>query len=85
MPEGKGSRTKLVRVSVPGVGEFDLSRNDKIRVSVYNESGNKLIGHLDLGSISYWRDANERGRGRQMYWENLQNWMGLATRKRKGR
>jgi hypothetical protein len=74
-----------VRVSVPGVGEFDLSRNDKIHVSVYNASGDKLVGHLDLGSISYWKDANERGRGRQMYWENLQKWMALATRTKRDR
>lgn len=81
MAEGKGTRTKLVRVSIPGVAEFDLNRKDKIRFSVYNASGDKLIGHLDLGSISYWRDPRERGKGRQMFWENLQKWMSLATRK----
>ena len=80
MAEGKGSRTKLVRVRVPGVGEFDLRRNDKIHLSVYNAGGDKLIGHLDLGSISYWRDDNERGKGRKLYWENLEKWMALATR-----
>lgn len=71
-----------MRVSVPGFGEFDLKRNDKIRFSVYNDRGDKLIGHLDLGSISYWRDSGERGKGRHMYWENLQKWMTLSTRKR---
>jgi hypothetical protein len=81
MPDGPGSRTKLVRVTVPGVGEFDLKRNDKIRFSVYNGRGDILIGHLDLGSISYWRDPNEHGKGRHMYWENLQKWMALSTRK----
>jgi hypothetical protein len=55
MEDGKGTRTKLVRVSIPGVGEFDLGRNKKIRLSVYNASGDELIGHLDLGTISYWR------------------------------
>ena len=52
---------------MPEVDEFDLSRNDKIRVSVYEAIGDRLKSHLDLGSISYWRDANERGKGRKMY------------------
>jgi len=81
MPEGKGSRTKIVHVSIEGVGEFDLGKNDKVRFSIYNAGGKELIGHLDVGTISYWRDPNERGKGRHMYWENLQKWMGLATRK----
>ena len=85
MTKGKGSRTKLLHVSVPGLREFDLNMKKKIHVSVYNASGDKLIGHLDLGSISYWRDADERGKGRQMYWENLQKWMALASRAKKDR
>ena len=81
MPEGKGSRTKIVHVSIEGVGEFDLGKNDKVRFSIYNAGGKELIGHLDVGTIPYWRDPNERGKGRHMYCENLQKWMGLATRK----
>jgi hypothetical protein len=81
MAEGKGTRTKLIRVNIPGVGEFDLGKNDKIEFSIYNAGGQEFIGHLDLGSVSYWRDPKERGKGRHLYWENLQKWMSLATRR----
>jgi hypothetical protein len=80
MPEGKSSRTKVIRVSgIPGANDLNLVDKEKIHLEIRTASGEEVLGYLDLGAISYWRDPDEDGKGRRMYWENFQRWMNTAN------
>ena len=84
MPEGAHTRKKVIKISgIPGMDELKLEDKKKIQLEILTANGEKVIGHLELGSISYWREPDEAGKGRRMYWENFQKWMEFANQPKK--
>ena len=60
MPEGPNTRKKVIKISgIPGMDELKLENKANIRIEIRTANGRKVIGHLELGSISYWREPDE--------------------------
>jgi hypothetical protein len=86
VPGSKNSRIKVITIQgIPGIEELELRGRKKIHLEIRTGNGNKILGHLELGSVSYWRDADEAGKGRQMFWEKFQEWMQFANQTKRVR
>lgn len=86
MPKGKGSRRKLVIVTgIPGLPILELSGRQKLKLEIRSRSGEDLLGYLELGAISRWRNVDDASRGKEIYWENLKGWVEASHQFRKPR
>lgn len=86
MPQGKGSRRKLIRVTgIPGLPILELSGRQKLNLEIRSGSGEGLLGYLELGAIPRWRNVGDRGAGKEIYWENLKGWVEASHQFRKTR
>jgi hypothetical protein len=86
MPEGKGSRTKLIKVTgIAGVPDFVLTGSKKLRLEIWTEGGNKLLGYLDVGAIPRWISPTDSKKGKEAYWENIEGWIQASHQFRKAR
>lgn len=86
MPAGKGSRRKLIRVTgIPGLPVLELSGRQTLNLEIRSGSREELVGHLELGAIPRWRSVDDRGPGKELYWENLRGWVEASHKFRKPR
>jgi hypothetical protein len=85
MPEGKGSRRKLITITgIPGFPILELSGRQKLNLEIRSRSGEELLGYLELGTISRWRNGDDPT-GREIYWENLKGWVEASHQFRRPR
>jgi hypothetical protein len=81
-PDGPDSRTKTIKITgIPGIPVLELKSKRKLELEIWN--GPVLLGYLHLGSISYWKNPGEVGKGKKIHWEQFKGWVDASHLNRK--